>query len=287
MKNLAFIGLGIMGSPIAGHLAAHGHSVKVFNRTTSRALAWIKKHGGEMASTPAEAASDAEFIFSCVGGDDDLREVITGEHGALSGMCPGSILVDHSTVSARISMELGDICAHNKFGFLDAPLSGGQKGAEDGNLSIMCGGEATHFEKAKPIISSYAKRLVHMGSTGNGQLTKMVNQICVASIIQGLAEGLYFAKKKKLNIDDLLQVIKNGAGQSWQLENRGKTMWRNEFNFGFMNKLMLKDLNLIFDEIKSSNYELPITKLIKRKYKKLMDMGFEEEDTSNLIRLLK
>ena len=287
MKNLAFIGLGIMGSPIAGHLAAHGHSVKVFNRTTSRALAWIKKHGGEMASTPAEAASDAEFIFSCVGGDDDLREVITGEHGALSGMCPGSILVDHSTVSARISMELGDICAHNKFGFLDAPLSGGQKGAEDGNLSIMCGGEATHFEKAKPIISSYAKRLVHMGSIGNGQLTKMVNQICVASIIQGLAEGLYFAKKKKLNIDDLLQVIKNGAGQSWQLENRGKTMWRNEFNFGFMNKLMLKDLNLIFDEIKSSNYELPITKLIKRKYKKLMDMGFEEEDTSNLIRLLK
>ena len=286
MKNLAFIGLGIMGSPIAGHLAAQGHSVKVFNRTTSRALDWLKKHGGEMASTPAEAANDAEFIFSCVGGDDDLREVITGEHGALSGMRPGSILVDHSTVSAQISIELGDTCAKNKFGFLDAPLSGGQKGAEDGELSIMCGGEAMHFEKAKPIISSYAKRLVHMGNTGNGQLTKMVNQICIAGILQGLAEGLAFASNANLDLPKVLEAIGNGAAGSWQMQNRSHTMAEDSFDFGFAVDWMRKDLAICLQEAEMNGSDLQVASLVDTFYEEIQNMGGNRWDTSSLIRRL-
>ncbi len=227
------------------------------------------------------------FIFTCVGDDNDLNQIFFGKDSILEGIKKNSVIIDHTTASVKVTRKLYKVCRKKKSFFFDAPMSGGEIGAKKGNLSLMVGGDKSKYELLKKISSIYSKSVVYMGKSGSGQLTKMVNQICVASIIQGLAEGINFAKKKKLNIDDLIKVIKNGAAQSWQLENRAKTMWKNEFNFGFMNKLMLKDLNLIFEEIKNSNHKLPITKVIKGKYKKLTSMGFEKEDTSNLIRLLR
>ncbi len=289
-KNIGMIGLGVMGFHIASHLIKN-NTIHIIERDSYKTKAFIKKFHKNRNFTSHkslnELSNNCSTIISCVGDDKDLNQIFFSKNGILDGLKKNTIIIDHTTASAVITRKLYKRCKKKTSFFFDAPMSGGEIGAKKGNLSLMVGGDKSKFRVLKEIVNTYSKSVVYMGKSGSGQLTKMVNQICVASIIQGLAEGLYFAKKKKLNIDDLLQVIKNGAGQSWQLENRGKTMWRNEFNFGFMNKLMLKDLNLIFDEIKSSNYELPITKLIKRKYKKLMDMGFEEEDTSNLIRLLK
>ncbi|MAJ87153.1 MAG: NAD(P)-dependent oxidoreductase [Cellvibrionales bacterium TMED148] len=286
MKNIAFVGLGVMGGPIAGHLAKGGYSVKVFNRTTSRAIDWLKKYPGEIGSTPADVARDAEFIFCCVGGDEDLREVVTGEYGIVNEMSSGSILVDHSTVSANISKELASICAKSGSGFLDAPLSGGQKGAEDGELSIMCGGQLMHFEKAKPVISSYAKKLVHMGKVGNGQLTKMVNQICIAGLLQGLAEGLAFASNADLNVLQALEAIGSGAAGSWQMHNRGCTMIDDSFEFGFAVDWMRKDLAICLQEAETNGSELAVTSLVDRFYSEIQNMGGNRWDTSSLVRRL-
>ena len=286
MKNLAFIGLGVMGGPIAGHLAEGGYAVKVFNRTTSKALNWLQKYPGEMGANPADAARDAEFIFCCVGDDEDLRQVVTGEYGILSGMSPGSTLVDHSTVSATVSKELADICAKNGCGFLDAPLSGGQHGAENGELAIMCGGQLPHYEKAKPVISLYAKSLVHMGKVGNGQLTKMVNQICIAGLLQGLAEGLAFAKNADLDVLQVLEAIGGGAAGSWQMHNRGHTMVEDSFEFGFAVDLMRKDLAICLQEAKTNGSDLHVASLVDAFYAEIQNMGGNLWDTSSLLRRL-
>ena len=286
MKNLAFIGLGVMGGPIAGHLAEGGYAVKVFNRTTSKALNWLQKYPGEMGANPADAARDAEFIFCCVGGDEDLRQVVTGEYGILSGMSPGSTLVDHSTVSATVSKELADICAKNGCGFLDAPLSGGQQGAENGELAIMCGGQLPHYEKAKPVISLYAKSLVHMGNVGSGQLTKMVNQICIAGLLQGLAEGLAFAKNADLDVLQVLEAIGGGAAGSWQMQNRGHTMVEDSFEFGFAVDLMRKDLAICLQEAKTNGSDLHVASVVDTFYAEIQNMGGNRWDTSSLLRRL-
>ena len=290
IKNVGFIGLGVMGYNIALHIINANRNVHIINRNSANTLKFIKKFINSRRlftyDQYYDLSSQCDFIISCVGKDLDLKDVYLSKNGILKGLRPKTLIVDHTTASYDISKLLYEKTLSKKCYFFDAPISGGEIGAISGTLSIMVGGKKTKFKNLKEILDLYSKSLIYMGVSGSGQLTKMVNQICVATIIQGLAEGLNFAKKKKLNIDSLIKVLKNGAGQSWQLENRAKTMWKSEFDFGFMNKLMLKDLDIIIKEINQSDIRLPVTKIIKNNYKKLIKLGFEKEDTSNLIRLL-
>ena len=291
MKKIGFIGLGIMGGNMASHLLKKYKNINIIKRNSINTKKFIKKFANKgkinLYNNPKELAENSELIISCVGNDNDLEDIYLKENKILDGVKKNTIIVDHTTASLNISIKLFKKFRSKQVFFFDAPVSGGEIGAQKGNLAIMVGGEKNKFEVLKKSLDCYYKSMIYMGKSGNGQLTKMVNQICVASIIQGLAEGLNFAKKKKLNVENLLEAIQNGAAQSWQLENRSITMWNNKFNFGFMNKLMLKDLKILLNESKISNIELPITKQIKGFYTKLIKKGYSKEDTSNLIRLLK
>ena len=291
MKKIGFIGLGIMGGNMASHLLKKYKNINIIKRNSINTKKFIKKFANKgkinLYNNPKELAENSELIISCVGNDNDLEDIYLRKNKILDGVKKNTIIVDHTTASLNISIKLFKKFRSKQVFFFDAPVSGGEIGAQKGNLAIMVGGEKNKFEVLKKSLDCYYKSLIYMGKSGNGQLTKMVNQICVASIIQGLAEGLNFAKKKKLNVENLLEAIQNGAAQSWQLENRSITMWNNKFNFGFMNKLMLKDLKILLNESKISNIELPITKQIKGFYTKLIKKGYSKEDTSNLIRLLR
>src|ERR1700694_1006922 len=255
--KVAFLGLGVMGFPMAGHLKAKGYDVTVYNRTAAKAQAWVQKHGGRSAPTPAAAARDADFVMLMVGNDNDLLEVALGKEGALSGMKKGAILIDHTTASADAARKVSAAAKARGVDFIDAPVSGGQAGAENGKLTVMCGGEAAPFERAKPVMDSYARAVTLMGPAGAGQLTKMVNQICIAGLVQGLSEGLAFGKRAGLDCEKVIEVISKGAAQSWQMENRGKTMIAGKFDFGFAVDWMRKDLNICLDEARRSGGPLP------------------------------
>jgi len=287
LKTCAFIGLGVMGYPMAGHLAAKGYKMKIYNRTQAKAKKWSREHKGMVVNSPAKAATDTDFVFTCVGNDDDIRSVLLGKNGAFSCMKAGSTLIDHTTTSASVARELYGIAKEKKIGFLDSPVSGGQAGAEKGLLSVMVGGDKKIFEKTKPIINSYAKLVVRLGKSGSGQLGKMVNQICIAGLLQALAEGLNFAKKAGLNGDQVLEVISKGAAQSWQMENRGRTMLGNQFDFGFSVDWMRKDLGICFNEANSNGALLPITAIVDQFYKQVQQQGGNRLDTSSLILPLK
>ena len=284
MPRVAFIGLGVMGYPMAGHLAKRGgHQLTVFNRTTARAEKWTAENGGRFAPTPKAAAEGAEFIFTCVGNDNDLRSVTLGPTGAFAGMKPGAIYIDNTTASATLARELYQAAKERGCGSLDAPVSGGQAGAENGQLTVMVGGDDDIFNAAKPIISCYAKMVGLMGSAGTGQLTKMVNQICLAGAVQGLAEGVHFAKKAGLDVERVIGVISKGAAQSWQMENRYKTMTAGKFDFGFAVDWMRKDLAMILEESRKNGSKLPLTALIDQFYAEVQAMGGRRWDTSSLI----
>ena len=285
-ETAAFIGLGTMGFPIAGHLARAGHEVTVFNRTESVAEAWVKNYGGGRAETPADAARGAKFVFVCVGNDDDLRQVTLGDDGAFEGAAPGSIVVDHTTASAKIARELAEEARGRGFEFLDAPVSGGQSGAENGTLTVMVGGNDAAFAKAQPVISAYARAVTLMGPSGSGQLTKMVNQICIAGLIQGLAEGLNFALRAGLDAKLAVEVISKGAAQSWQMDNRAETMLEGKFDFGFAVDSMRKDLAMCMDEARACGAPLPVTALVDQFYGQVQAMGGGRWDTSSLIAVL-
>ncbi len=285
-QQTAFLGLGVMGYPMAGHLAAAGHKVVVYNRTQARADAWTKQHGGESRRTPAAAAEGADCVFVCVGNDDDLRSVVTGEQGALSGMGRGSVLVDHTTASANIARELSATCSAAGVEFLDAPVSGGQAGAENGQLTVMVGGQSEAFERVSDLIDCYARATTLMGPAGAGQLTKMVNQICIAGLLQGLSEGMNFADRAGLDGDQVIQVISKGAAQSWQMENRAATMLEGKFDFGFAVQWMRKDLAICLDEAKRNKARLPVTALVDQLYAQVEARGGNRWDTSSLIHLL-
>ena len=286
MAKTAFIGLGVMGFPMAGHLKAKGHDVAVFNRTKARAEAWVAKHGGRAAASPAEAAHGAEFVFVCVGNDDDVRSVVHGKSGALAGMGKGAVLIDHTTASAELARELAGEAVGAGVSFLDAPVSGGQAGAENGKLTVMTGGEQAPFERAKPVIDSYARACVLMGSNGAGQLAKMVNQICIAGLLQGLAEGLNFAARAGLDGAKLIETISKGAAQSWQMDNRALTMLAGKFDFGFAVDWMRKDLSICLAEAKRNGARLPATALIDQFYAQVQSRGGGRWDTSSLMQLL-
>ncbi len=284
MAKVAFIGLGVMGYPMAGHLKVKGdHDVTVYNRTTAKAEAWVKQFGGAHAITPAEAAKDADFVFTCVGNDDDLRSVTTGPDGVLSGMKVGAILIDNTTASAEVARELAAVAAARGCGFVDAPVSGGQAGAENGVLTVMCGGEPETFDKARPVIDAYARMVGLMGAAGAGQLTKMVNQICIAGLVQGLAEGIHFGKKAGLDIEKVIEVISKGAAGSWQMENRHKTMNVGKYDFGFAVDWMRKDLDIVLTEAKSNGATLPVTALVDQFYGEVQKLGGKRWDTSSLL----
>ncbi|UTW53488.1 NAD(P)-dependent oxidoreductase [bacterium SCSIO 12827] len=287
MARCAFIGLGVMGYPMAGHLAKNGHQVTVYNRTTAKAEKWAADHGGAFGKTPAEAAKGAEFVFSCVGNDDDLRAVTFGDDGMLAGMADGTILVDHTTASAAVAREIAAKAAEMGIGFIDGPVSGGQAGAENGVLTVMCGGEDGDFARAEPVIQAYARAVTLLGPVGSGQLCKMVNQICIAGLLQGLSEGLDFGMRAGLDVKQVLDVISKGAAQSWQMENRGKTMVDDEFEFGFAVDWMRKDLGICFAEAESNGAELAVTRVVDGYYKDVQDMGGARWDTSSLIRRLR
>ena len=286
-NKAAFIGLGVMGYPMAGHLARNGFEVTVYNRTESKAQQWVEAYGGKSAPTPALAAADAQIVFSCVGNDDDVRAISTGPEGAISAMASDSIFVDHTTASAEVARELAAKCADKGIAFLDAPVSGGQAGAENGVLTVMVGGSQETFDRAKPVMDSYARAVGLMGPVGSGQLTKMVNQICIAGLVQGLSEGLDFASRCGLDVDQVLEVISKGAAQSWQMENRGQTMGRNEFEFGFAVDWMRKDLGLCLEEARRVKGRLPVTALVDQFYAEVQAMGGGRWDTSSLIRRLR
>ncbi len=286
MARVAFIGLGVMGYPMAGHLAAKGHDVTVFNRTQARAEAWVEQHGHAAAPTPAEAAEGAEIVFACVGNDDDLRSVTLGDDGAFSGLAAGAVFVDHTTASAAVARELGELAEERDAFFVDAPVSGGQAGAENGALSVMCGGEDEAFVRVEPVIAAYAKACRLMGPVGAGQLTKMVNQICIAGLLQGLSEGLAFARKAGLDGEAVLEVISKGAAGSWQMENRGKTMLEARFDFGFAVDWMRKDLAICLAEANANGASLPATALVDQFYKDVQGLGGGRWDTSSLIKRL-
>ena len=286
MTNVAFLGLGVMGSHMAGHLAAAGHDVTVYNRNKAKAELWTAKHKGRLAPTPAEAAAGADLVCTCVGNDDDLRQVVYGERGALAGMKAGAVLVDHTTASAEVAREIAGEAGKRGLGFLDAPISGGEVGARNGQLTIMVGGEPAVFVKAEKVISVYAKAVTLMGAVGAGQLTKMVNQICIAGLLQGLAEGLNFASQAGLDTDKVLAVISKGAAQSWQMDNRGKTMVAGKFDFGFAVDWMRKDLGICLGEAKKNQARLPVTALIDQFYAQIQARGGKRFDTSSLIDLL-
>lgn len=283
MANIAFIGLGVMGYPMAGHLKRAGHEVCVYNRTASKADAWVVEYGGRAFATPAEAAAEQDFVMICVGNDNDLREVMTGECGVLQGARSGTVIVDHTTASADIAVEMARLAQEQGLGFLDAPVSGGQAGAENGKLTVMVGGEESVFDFARPVIHSYAKMLKHMGPAGSGQLTKMVNQICIAGLVQGLAEALHFAQCAGLDGHAAMEVISKGAAQSWQLENRHKTMLAGEFDFGFAVDWMRKDLSIVLEESRHNGARLPVTALVDQFYADVQAMGGGRWDTSSLI----
>ena len=284
MANVAFIGLGVMGYPMAGHLAKRGnHSVTVFNRTAAKAERWVSEHGGKAASTPRAAAEGADFVFTCVGNDDDLQSVTTGTGGAFEGMKKGAIYIDNTTASAIVARELDATAKARGFGSLDAPVSGGQAGAENGQLTVMVGGDPEAFERAKPVISCYAKMVGLMGPAGSGQLTKMVNQLCIAGLVQGLAEGVHFAKKAGLDVEQVISVISKGAAQSWQMENRYKTMAAGKFDFGFAVDWMRKDLAITLQEARKNGAKLPVAALVDQFYSEVQAMGGRRWDTSSLI----
>ena len=287
IKNVTFIGLGVMGFPMAGHLKNNNFNVTVFNRTTSKADSWINKYQGFTKPTIGEASQNSEIIFTCVGRDEDLREVMEGDNGILNNVKENTIIVDHTTASANIAREYFDICKKKKLHFLDAPISGGQAGAENGLLSIMIGGEQEPFNKVKPVLSSYGKAIELIGPAGSGQLTKMINQICIAGLVQGLSEAMAFGEKSSLDMEKVLKVISKGAAQSWQMENRYRTMLDNKFDFGFAVDWMRKDLSICFEEAKKNNAKLPITETIDKYYSEVQNKGGNRWDTSSLISLLK
>ena len=287
MAKVAFIGLGTMGFPMAGHLACEGHEVCVYNRSPAKVELWGDEFGGDGAATPREAARGAELVMTCVGNDDDLRAVVLGVDGALAGMSPGSILIDHTSASAGIARELALLAAERELGFLDAPVSGGQAGAESGMLTIMVGGEPVFCERAVPVLESYAKLVRHMGPVGSGQLTKMVNQICVAGVLQGLAEALHFAQRAGLDGLAAMEVISQGAAQSWQLEHRHQSMLEGRFDFGFAVDWMRKDCSIVLDEARRNGAQLPLTTLVDQFYAEVQAMGGGRWDTSSLITRLK
>ena len=283
MATVAFIGLGVMGYPMAGHLAAKGHRLRVYNRSEAKARAWLAEHAGEAFATPREAAEGADFVMTCVGNDDDLRSVLFGEQGALAGMKSGAVLVDHTTASAQIARELEQACGERGLGFLDAPVSGGQSGAQNGVLTVMVGGQAETFARTEPVIGAYARMVRLMGPAGHGQLTKMVNQICVGGLLQALAEALNFAQAAGLDGEAAMAVIGQGAAQSWQLDNRHKTMLAGQFDFGFAVDWMRKDFGLVFDEARRNGAPLPVTALVDQFYADVQAMGGGRWDTSSLI----
>ena len=286
-KKTAFVGLGVMGFPMAGHLARAGHSVTVYNRSAAKAAQWVEKHGGKSAPTPAAAAAGMELVMVCVGNDDDVRAVTLGADGALAAMKPGAILVDHTTASATLARELYAAAKARGVGFLDAPVSGGQAGAENGKLTIMVGGDADAFAVAEPVLACYARAVTLMGRAGSGQLTKMVNQICIAGLVQGLSEGINFGMRAGLDIEKVLDVIGKGAAQSWQMDNRGKTMAADKFDFGFAVDWMRKDLAICMAQARGDGAALPVTALIDQFYARIQARGGGRWDTSSLIRLLR
>lgn len=287
MAACAFIGLGVMGFPMAGHLQAAGHQTTVYNRTTSRAEAWVDAHGGSAVPTPREAATGADAVMVCVGNDDDLRFVVFGENGALAGMAEGSTLVDHTTASAEVAREIAAVASEIGVGFVDAPVSGGQAGAQNGQLSIMCGGDPDVFATVEPLIDSYAKAIVLVGDVGSGQLTKMVNQVCIGGLIQGLAEALDFSRRAGLDTDKVLAAISQGASGSWQMENRARTMLDRHFDHGFALDWMRKDFGIVFDEAERIGATLPVTAMVDQFYARLQREGHGRWDTSSLIELLR
>ena len=281
--KLAFLGMGVMGAPMAGHLAKAGYEVTVYNRSVAKAEAWVAAQGGSLAPLPAAAAHGAEIVFMCLGNDDDVRSVVYGDTGVLAGLGRGAVLVDHTTASATLARELEAAAAQTGAGFLDAPVSGGQAGAEAGQLTVMCGGTSDSFERARPAIGSFAKAVTLMGPAGTGQLTKMVNQICIAGLLQGLAEGLNFAKKAGLDGERVVDVISKGAAQSWQMDNRARTMLRSEFDFGFAIDWMRKDLSICLDEARGNGARLPVTAVVDQFYQAVQDRAGGRVDTSSLI----
>lgn len=288
MARVGFVGLGTMGAPMARHLAAAGHEVTVYNRTTARAEQWVAAHGGAMAATPREVAAASEFVMLCVGNDDDVRAVVLGADGALAGLAPGGVLVDHTTASATVARELAAACAARGTGFVDAPVSGGQAGAENGQLTVMCGSDdEAVYARAELVVAAYAKRCRLLGGAGAGQLTKMVNQICIAGVVQGLSEALDFAVRAGLDPDAAVDVISKGAAQSWQMENRSSTMVRGQFEFGFAVEWMRKDLGICFDEASRNGARLEMTRMVDGFYAEVERLGGSRWDTSSLIARLR
>jgi len=283
MAKVAFLGLGVMGFPMARHLAAKGHDVTVYNRTTSKAEAWVKAHGGRLAKTPREAASGQDMVFACVGNDDDLRQVTIGPEGAFQAMAKDTVFVDHTTASAEVARELYAKAKEHGVAFIDAPVSGGQAGAENGVLTVMCGGDADIYARVEPVIMSFARMCKLLGPSGAGQLTKMVNQICIAGLVQGLAEGVNFAKKAGLDVEAVIETISKGAAQSWQMENRYKTMNQSKFDFGFAVDWMRKDLGICIAESRRNGAQLPVTALVDQFYGEVQGMGGGRWDTSSLL----
>jgi 3-hydroxyisobutyrate dehydrogenase-like beta-hydroxyacid dehydrogenase len=286
-RRVAFLGLGVMGYPMAGHLARAGHQVTVYNRTPAKAVAWVAEHGGRSAMTPAAAADGAEIVFACVGNDADLRSITLGEQGAFGQMAPGAVFVDHTTASAGIARELHAAALKHGAHFIDAPVSGGQAGAVNGALTVMCGGDAGPFDSIRPVALAYAKAVTRIGDAGAGQLAKMVNQVCIAGLVQGLSEAIAFGQRAGLDMPLVLDVIGKGAAQSWQMDNRGQTMVDDKFDFGFAVDWMRKDLGLVMDEARHNGAQLPVTALVDQFYAEVQAMGGQRWDTSSLIRRLR
>ena len=286
MAKVAFLGLGVMGYPMAGHLAKGGHDVTVYNRTTKKAQDWVAQHGGALAETPRAAADGAEFVFTCVGNDDDLRSVVLGDDGVFAGMASGAVFIDNTTASADVARELAAAGKAKGIDCIDAPVSGGQAGAENGVLTVMCGGDQAPFARAQPVIDCYARAVTLIGPAGAGQLTKMVNQICIAGLVQGLAEGMHFGMKAGLDMETVIAVISKGAAQSWQMENRASTMCKGEFEFGFAVDWMRKDLGICLEEAKRNGARLPVAALVDQFYAQVQGRGGNRWDTSSLMQLL-
>ncbi len=287
MARVAFLGLGVMGGPMAGHLAAAGHEVTVYNRTAARSLAWVATHGHQASPTPSEAVDGADFVMMCVGNDDDVREVALGAHGVIESMAKGAVLVDHTTASADVARELAAACAERGLGFVDAPISGGQAGAENGQLTVMCGADVPAvFDAAREVIAAYAKECRRLGDAGAGQTTKMVNQICIAGMVQALSEGIAFAQKAGLDIGEVVETIGQGAAASWQMDNRAGTMAAGEFEHGFAVEWMRKDLAICLAEAERIGARLPVTALVDQFYKQVIERGGSRWDTSSLVQLL-
>ena len=287
MSTCAFIGLGVMGYPMAGHLVAAGHTVTVYNRTSARADAWVAEHGGSAGATPAQAAEGADVVLLCVGDDPDVRAVTTSPGGVLERMAAGSVLVDHTTASAAVAREIHAAAAERGVGFVDAPISGGQAGAENGVLTVMCGGDQVDFDRAAPVIDAYSRACNLLGGPGSGQLTKMVNQICIAGLVQGLSEGINFAQRAGLDVDAVVDTISKGAAGSWQMENRAHTMAEGTFDYGFALDWMRKDLRICFEEAAANGSALPVTEIVDGYYAQLQELGRGRWDTSSLIHLLR